>query len=129
MILSPKKLLTGIGAGATVGLLFAQSALADPADLGPGVGNINPVKILGQEGDEKTLWLIIGQIVNIILIVVGVLAVLFLIYGGILYLTAGGDAEKAAKGRTAITNAIIGIVIIMLALAIYNFVIGSIKVV
>ena len=122
MILSPKKILTGIGAGATFYLLSAQSALAQGADVGK-LGNISPVTPV----QGKTLMQLVGNIVNIILIVVGVLAVLYLIYGGILYLTAGGDAEKASKGRVAITNAIIGIVIILLALAIYNFVTGNIE--
>lgn len=52
----------------------------------------------------------------------GVIAVIYLIYGGILYITAGGDAEKATKGRTALVNAIIGIVIITLAIVIVYWV-------
>jgi hypothetical protein len=58
----------------------------------------------------------------------GIIAVVYLIYGGILYITAGGDAEKATKGRTALVNAIIGIVIIALAIVIVtwvNSIIGS----
>lgn len=52
----------------------------------------------------------------------GIIAVIYLIYGGILYITAGGDAEKATKGRTALVNAIIGIVIITLAIVIVMWV-------
>ena len=63
---------------------------------------------------------IVNNLVNIVLWAAGVIAVLYLIYGGIMYITAGGDAEKATKGRTAITNAIIGIIIIAAALAIYT---------
>jgi threonine/homoserine/homoserine lactone efflux protein len=69
---------------------------------------------------------LVSSIVNIILIVVGLIAVMYLIYGGITYVTAGGDAEKAGKGRTTITNAIIGIIIIAASLAIYRYVVGSI---
>lgn len=62
------------------------------------------------------------NILNWVLFLAGALAVVYLIYGGILYITAGGDAEKATKGRTAVINAIIGIVIILLALALVTWV-------
>lgn len=70
---------------------------------------------------------VIDRIINVVLWVVGVLAVVYLIWGGITYVTAGGDAEKAGKGRTAITNAIIGIIIVSLALVIYKAVIGGLS--
>jgi len=119
MKFSPKQLALGIGAGATMSLLYAQSAFAQLD-----VKTIQPITPL--DTSSGGLMYHVGNIVNIILIVVGILAVLYLIYGGILYLTAGGDAEKASKGRVAITNAIIGVVIILLALAIYNFVIKGV---
>ncbi len=60
--------------------------------------------------------------VNFLLILAGIIAVIYLVYGGLLYITAGGDAEKATKGRTALINAVIGIVIILLALVIVTWV-------
>ncbi|EKD56479.1 MAG: hypothetical protein ACD_58C00176G0003, partial [uncultured bacterium] len=51
-------------------------------------------------------------VINLILLIAGILAVIYLIYSGILYITAGGDTGKAEKGRTGIVNAIIGLVII-----------------
>lgn len=63
---------------------------------------------------------VINNIVNLILYAAGALAVVYLIWGGLTYITAGGDAEKASKGRVAITNAIIGIAIIVGALTIYK---------
>lgn len=64
------------------------------------------------------------RIVNVALYVGGGIAVIYLIYGGIMYVTAGGDQEKATAGRTAIVNAIIGIIIIALAIALVTW-IGS----
>lgn len=58
---------------------------------------------------------LVVTLLNWVLILAAALAVVYLVYGGILYITAGGDAEKATKGRTAVVNAIIGIVIILLA--------------
>lgn len=68
------------------------------------------------------------RIVNWILVLAGMIAVIYLIYGGILYITAGGDAEKATKGRTAVINAVIGIAIILLALVIVQWVARLLKV-
>jgi len=76
---------------------------------------LQPVK----SGDLRQ-YIVYG--INAILVIAGILAVIFLIYGGILYITAGGDAEKATKGRTAVVNAIIGIVIILLAIVIVQWV-------
>jgi len=56
------------------------------------------------------------------LTIAGALAVIYLVYGGVLYITAGGDAEKATKGRVAVVNAIIGIIIIVMAVIIVNWV-------
>lgn len=120
MKLSAKNLITSLGAGATLSLVYAKSALAQAQ-----VGNqdIRGVPIV----DGTDLLGTINGIVNVVLIVVGILAVMYLIYGGILYITAGGNPESAVKGRTAITNAIIGIIIVMLSLAIYNFVIDRVR--
>ena len=70
---------------------------------------------------------VLGNILNWILILAGAIAVIYLVYGGILYITAGGDAEKATKGRTAVINAVIGIVIILLALLIVTWVVDIVE--
>lgn len=75
------------------------------------------------EGDLPSLLALVADVIFLIL---GLLAVIYLIYGGVTYITAGGDAEKAGKGRVAITNAIIGVIIIILSFAIYRYVIGAI---
>jgi len=94
---------------------FASKVMAQA----PEVKNIAPVPII----ESGNLMDVLGNIVNVVLIVIGILAVFYLVYGGVMYVTSGGDSEKASKGRTAITNAIIGIVIIMVSLLLYNYVI------
>ena len=56
-----------------------------------------------------------------------IVAILVLIYGGFLYITAGGEAEKAEKGKKAIIGAVIGIIIIMLSYTVFNVSIGALK--
>ncbi|MCC2631724.1 MAG: Type secretion system pilin, partial [Patescibacteria group bacterium] len=62
--------------------------------------------------------------INILLVLAGVLAVLFLIYSGFLYITAGGSADKAKAARGGIINAVIGIIIIMASFFIVRFAVG-----
>jgi hypothetical protein len=50
------------------------------------------------------------------------LAVIYLVISGIQYITSGGDATKAENARKGIVNAVIGIVVILVALLIINWV-------
>ena len=101
--------------GKIAGAVTLVSIYGSVAHAQADVGQIEGVPIL-DEGIRD----IISTVVSVVLWGAGVIAFAYLIFGGITYITAGGDAEKAGKGRTAIVNAIIGIVIIAAALAIYN---------
>ncbi|MCL5775237.1 MAG: hypothetical protein M1333_03440, partial [Patescibacteria group bacterium] len=55
----------------------------------------------------------------------GVIAVVFIIVGGYMYLTSAGNEEAAEKGRKVLTNAIIGLIIIILSAAIIRIVVNT----
>ncbi len=59
---------------------------------------------------------------QIILGLVGSLALLFFIYGGVLFLISGGSSDRITKGKTIIQNAVIGLLIVFLSYAIIQFV-------
>lgn len=65
------------------------------------------------------------QVTNIVLYIVGVIAVIMLIIGGIKYVISGGDAKKVTDAKNTVLYAIIGLVIAFLAFAIVNFVITA----
>ena len=65
------------------------------------------------------------QVTNTILYIVGIIAVIMLIIGGIRYVTSGGDAKKVTDAKNTVLYAIIGLVIAFLAFAIVNFVISA----
>ena len=70
-----------------------------------------------------------GSIINIINAVIGVLgivAVIVIIIGGIGYMTSAGDAGKVKKAKDTILYGVLGLVIVVLAFAIVNFVIVNI---
>ncbi|MEI7792780.1 MAG: hypothetical protein WCI57_04825 [Candidatus Berkelbacteria bacterium] len=62
---------------------------------------------------------------NLIALVAGMLAFIYLVYSGILYLSAAGNPDSAKKGQQGIVNAIIGIIIIVAAWAIINSINGT----
>jgi len=68
------------------------------------------------------------KIINWALYLAGMIAVIFVIIGGFLYMTSAGDAGQAGKGKTTLINAIIGLVIIVLSYVIvqtvYTFLIS-----
>ena len=74
---------------------------------------------------------VICNILQRIKVIIGAIgfgiAVIMLIWGGIMYMTAGGDDEKAKKAKTLIVNAIIGIAIIVAAVFILTVVQGFLE--
>lgn len=53
--------------------------------------------------------------------IVGVVAVIFVVYGGVLYMTSRGDAAKVKKAKETILYSIIGLIIVALSLVISSF--------
>ncbi len=58
---------------------------------------------------------LINTIINFVTTFVGVVAILYLILAGFNYIMAGGNAKKAAAAKDGIINAILGIVIVIIA--------------
>ena len=65
------------------------------------------------------------SIVTILLGFLGLIVVVGILYGGFVYMTAGGNEEKTGKGKTIMAAGIIGLVIVFSAYAIAAFVIGQ----
>lgn len=60
--------------------------------------------------------------VNAIFLIAVVLSFIYLVWGGIDYIMAGGESAKAEGARTKLTNAVIGLVVVIVAWAISNFI-------
>lgn len=83
----------------------------------------------GVRCSEGSIAAIFRLIINWALAIAFIAAVIVLIYGGFKYITSAGNASSAGEGKTAIVNALIGIVIIVLSYVIvqivYRFVAGQ----
>lgn len=79
-------------------------------------GNDTPANLFG--GDES----IFKIVTNILLFLIGAIAVIMLIIGGIRYVISGGDQAQVTGAKNTILYAIVGIVVAFLAYAAVNFV-------
>jgi hypothetical protein len=70
---------------------------------------------------------IVPNIIKNFLSVLGLIAVVLIIYAGFLWMTAGGNEEQVSKAKKLITNAVIGLIIIMAAYSIAYFVISRLS--
>jgi len=67
----------------------------------------------------------ITNVIGVLLSLLGILAVLLILWGGFLWMTAAGDTDKVDKAKKLIISGVVGIVIIFSAYAIASFVIDN----
>lgn len=83
--------------------------------------------ISGGLSDAGSLTTLIANGINVVLGVLGILFLIFVIYAGFLYLTDQGEGKKAEKAKKLLLTAVIGLVLIIAAFAISNYVIGALS--
>jgi hypothetical protein len=70
---------------------------------------------------------LVKTVVNTMLFILGAIAVIMIVIGGIRYTLSGGDASNTKAAKDTILYAVIGLVVAVMAYAIVNFVIGALK--
>lgn len=102
--------------------VYAQTCSGAPADcISQGESKVSNN---GPDGGAS-LQDSIKTIVNVMLFILGAIAVIMIIVGGIRYATSGGDASQTKAAKDTILYAVIGLVVAILAYAIVNFVVGA----
>jgi uncharacterized YccA/Bax inhibitor family protein len=96
-----------------------------PAFAAESITDVAPGRIDEWTGGATGLRGLVLTIVNYLLGFLGLIAVLMIIYGGMLYVTAAGAQEKVDKGKKILMYTIIGIIIIILSFVIVNAVLGA----
>jgi hypothetical protein len=118
-----KKILTGIIASVFVFGAVALSpmvALAEPAD-----GVQQGIKAAGGDDPGMDLDASLKNIVNILLYLLGAIAVIMIVIGGIRYATANGEASSIKSAKDTILYAVIGLIVAIMAYAIVNFFVNA----
>lgn len=78
------------------------------------------------KGSENTADNTIQNLVGNVMVFLGIVAVLFGLYGGFLILTAGGEEDNIKKGKKILVQVGLGLVVIFLANSIVQWVLSKV---
>lgn len=81
-------------------------------------GADQPVNLFG--GDNG----VFSKISSVLLFIVGAIAVIMIVIGGLRYVISGGDASQVQAAKNTILYALVGVIVAIIAYAAVNFVIG-----
>lgn len=116
-------LLTFFAVGLPVTAVFAQQRGFLQGGFLQRVGSRSGVPT----GSGDQLIVVIGNLINVVLAMLGLILLGFLLYAGFLWMTAQGEDDQVKKAKSIIKNAIIGLVITTLAFSITNFTLTSLN--
>ena len=74
--------------------------------------------------DANNIGTVVSGVITVLLIGSAIIALFFLIWGGIRWITSGGDKAKVDSARQTIIASIIGLIIALLAFFIITVVLG-----
>ncbi|NQV90507.1 Ig-like domain-containing protein [Candidatus Uhrbacteria bacterium] len=72
-----------------------------------------------------SITVIIARLIRTAITLVGVVTVVFILYGGFVYMTAGGSPERIAKAKKIIINSVIGLILVFSSFAIAQFILNA----
>lgn len=110
-------------------LLLAMPTLASaaievtPSERVDGTFGLNELDTDLGKGDLKDT---IGQLINVVLGFLGIIAVLIILLGGFKWMTSQGSSEKVEEAKKLIGAGIVGLIIILASYAIAQFVLTSV---
>jgi len=87
--------------------------------LTPGDGTGGTVDVPQLSGD-----MLLQNGLNLTYFIAGIIAIIVIVVGGIMYTTSGGDSSSVTKAKNLILYSVVGLVLILAAFGITNFVIG-----
>lgn len=80
-----------------------------------------------QSGGQGELLKRVNKILNTVYFWSGIIATIVIIIAGIYYMTSRGNPQAIEKAKSALLYSVIGLIIVLSAAAITNFVIGVLK--
>lgn len=86
---------------------------------------VNDDGTISEKVDFKDIWLIGFAIIEILSVLAGIAAVVFVIIGGFKFITAQGAPDKTAEARNTILNALVGVLIAIVASRVVAYVAGK----
>ncbi len=91
---------------------------------------VNPADQVGQGvntagGEGQQLKPQIANVINVLLFVVGAVAVIMIVLGGLRYVLSNGDSSQITAAKNTVLYSVIGLVVALLGYAIVNFVVAQ----
>jgi hypothetical protein len=121
-----QKLSLGAGSALTMAQLAAGAVLAatttTTTTTGKGV-NGGDITVDGS-GYATNVGTVISSVLSFVMVLAALLVLMYLVWGGIEWITSGGDKGKTESARNRITAAVIGLIVLAAAYAIFNLVIS-----
>lgn len=117
---------------ALVPVAVPVAVYAEEADIGGSLACGTTLSTTGTdcrgelEGGTTRINDIITTVINIFSIIVGIVAVIMIIFGGFKYITSGGDSGNITSAKNTIIYAIIGLVVVALAQFVVQFVLDKV---
>ena len=110
---------------------FVSVAKADTINKSSEVCNDSSIdanlrKAAGCETDDSDAPKRVADIINIFIAVMGVIAVIMIIYGGVTMVLSLGNAEKVRKAKNIMIYSAIGLLVVLISFAIVNFVLDNV---
>jgi hypothetical protein len=104
--------------GVTGLVLAPDTALAQVSDIQKGVDAVGG-------GGAPTLGSQLKNVINVLMFILGAIAVIMIVIGGIRYATSNGDSGSTKSAKDTVLYAVIGLIVALMAYAIVNFVLDS----
>jgi len=132
MLSTLRKKITAIVSSLTIALIPVVAPVAVYAnDIQNNLQCGTTLTVEGQGGctdaistGTTTISETIKKIVNIFSAIIGIVAVIMIIYGGFKYISSGGDSGNVTSAKNTIIYAVIGLIIVAMAQFIVQFVLG-----
>jgi len=107
------------------GLCKGDGTIKSPNEMG---GSSSGGDAASNTGNKLGAWITIIalNIVGMLLYAVGYVSLGFIIFGGFKYMTSGDNSSGTVAARKTILNAVIGLVLSIMAVAIVKFIAGAV---
>lgn len=104
---------------------FAAGAATVKNSLVGAAEDVNTIGANAGLSNADSLPVIVGNTISILLGILGIVFVVLVVYAGFLYLTSNGGEENVKKAKKLLTQAVIGLILIVSAYAISSYVISA----
>lgn len=75
-----------------------------------------------QDFSLSDIWVIVANVTRMALFLAGLLAVVFVVVGGIMFITSTGNPDQTTRAKKVLSNALIGLVIAIFASTLVGYI-------